>query len=245
MSRLIILALSIFGIILTHLPAAANKRPVVLELVLAVDTSTSVDKYEFNLQREGLARAFEHPDIVSVIQGMGNTGIAVTLVEWAGRAQQAHIVDWSLLNSESSSLQFASRVRAAPRAFEGMTAIGNVIEFATASIAGNRFEGARKVIDVSGDGTSNTSDTAIQRDRAVNLGITINGLVIFQREKEYDLGELAEIDLLHHFTNQVIGGDGAFLMTARSFEDFEVAIRNKLLREILGIATANLDRVIQ
>ncbi len=245
MNRFIILVLAWLGIFLSPHPVVAQNRPVVLELVLAVDTSTSVDRYEFNLQREGLARAFEHPDIVSVIEAMGNTGIAVTLIEWAGRTQQAHIVNWTLLNNATSSLSFASRIRSAPRAFQGMTAIGNVIEYAASSIEGNQFKGSRKVIDVSGDGTSNTTDTALQRDRAINLGITINGLVIFQREKEYDLGELAEIDLLHHFSNQVIGGDGAFLMTARSFEDFEVAIRNKLLREILGIATAKLNTVIQ
>lgn len=100
-------------------PANAQQRPVALELVLAVDTSTSVDTEEFDLQRGGLADAFAHPDLINVIEGMGETGIAVTMVEWAGDQQQATIVEWSLVNSATSALQVSSKIRSASRAFSG------------------------------------------------------------------------------------------------------------------------------
>jgi len=219
-------------------PVIAQQRPVALELVLAVDTSTSVDSAEFELQRNGLADAFAHPDLIAVIEGMGETGIAVTMVEWAGGQQQATIVDWTLVNSAAASLQVSSRIRSAPRAFSGMTDIGGVIRYSVNAIESNRFSGLRKVIDVSGDGTSNDESSSIERDIAVSRGITINGLVILQ--KDYDLGEIAEIDLIQHYSTQVIGGNGAFLMTAINFEDFRRSILNKLLREILGTSTVKL-----
>ncbi|MGI9350682.1 MAG: DUF1194 domain-containing protein [Rhizobiaceae bacterium] len=221
----------------------AQTRPVALELVLAVDTSTSVDDQEFELQRRGLAEAFAHPDLISVIEGMGEIGIAVTLVEWAGTGEQKSIVDWMYVNSRESSLHLASLINNAPRMISGMTDIGSVIRYSVDAFDRNGFTGNRKVIDVSGDGTSNTDTTSMERDRAIGRGITINGLVIFN--KEYDLGELAEIDLIQHYSNQVIGGNGAFLMTASNFHDFRYAILNKLIREILGTTTAELPRIIQ
>lgn len=228
------------GCLLASVPiSAAQTRQVALELVLAVDTSTSVDEREFRLQRDGLAQAFAHPDIVSAIEGMGNVGIAVTLIEWAGKGQQDTIVDWTLLNNKTSVLNFASKVSQAPRAFSGMTDIGGGIAYAVEQIEDNAFEGYRKVIDVSGDGSSSVDTSQRQRDRAIASGITINGLVIFT--EEYDLGVLAEIDLIQHYSNKVIGGPGAFLMTAQNFESFEIAIKNKLLREILGGSIASLE----
>ena len=77
-------------------PLRARKalQPVDLELVLAVDTSTSVDAQEFALQSQGLAEAFLHPDVVAAIRFAGTRGVAITLVHWAGEARQATAVDW-------------------------------------------------------------------------------------------------------------------------------------------------------
>ena len=218
--------------------AFAKERQVALELVLAVDTSTSVDTREFMLQRDGFAKAFVHPELVSIIEGLGTAGIAVTLIEWAGTNRQKTIADWTLLTDRTSSLGFAAQLAGAPRSLHGMTDIGSVISHSIASIENNGFEGYRKVIDISGDGSSNISP-ARQRDRAIASGITINGLIIFN--DDYDLGQLAEIDLVQHYTNQVIGGSGAFLMTANGFEDFRTTILNKLKREILGSGIAGIS----
>ncbi|MEM9332640.1 MAG: DUF1194 domain-containing protein [Pseudomonadota bacterium] len=228
---------------LSTFPTQAQSRPVALELILAVDTSTSVDEQEFLLQRQGLAFAFSHPDLIAVIEGMGETGIAVSMVEWAGTGQQDTVIEWTLVNSQEASLNLAARINEAPRRVYGMTDIGSVIQHSVKSFEQNNFVGSRKVIDISGDGTSNTNSSVRERDFAISRGITINGLVIFNRE--YDLGELAEVDLIQHYSNQVIGGNGAFLMTAKNFEDFRVAILNKLIREILGTATAQLPKVIE
>lgn len=220
------------------MPSHAQQRQVALELVLAIDTSASVDIEEFELQRTGLAEAFAHPDLIAVIEGMGSTGIAVSLVEWSGTFQQDTIVDWTLVNSAASSLQVSKQIREARRAFAGLTDIGDAIRYSAREIEQNNFAGARKVIDVSGDGASNTNNYGNERDIAINLGITINGLVIFNHQQVS--GQVDEVELIQHYSNQVIGGSGAFLMSARGFEDFRYAILQKLIREIIGGNTAQI-----
>lgn len=88
--------------------------------------------------------------------------------------------------------------------------------------------------------TSTSVDAAefeLQRQGlALARGITINGLVILT--EEVDLGTLADDIIVEHFERKVIGGPGAFVMVAGSFDDFAVAIRRKLVREILGLVVA-------
>ena len=218
----------------------ADQRQVALELVLAIDTSSSVDAEAFELQRQGIAEAFQHPDLISVIEGMGQTGIAVVVVEWSGKGQQQQVTEWSLLNSRISSLSFANAVLRSPRRLKGSTDIGSALKFAINAFENNTFSGNRKVIDVSGDGRDSGNTSRLQRDRAISRGITINGLVIFN--DDVGVGAIEEVDLVRQYSNTVIGGNGAFLMTAKGFDDFRNAIRRKLIREILGTGTAALRR---
>ena len=203
-----------------------------LELLLAVDASTSVDAREFRLQRDGLAQAFVSEEVLRAIASAGPRGIAVALMEWAGPRQQEIVVDWTHITDETDARAFAARLRAAPRVVSGFTDIRTAIDVARIEIARNAFEGARKVIDVSGDGTASNGSPDAARDRALAQGMTINGLVIYSQE--YDLGDLANMAILAHYRFRVIGGPGAFIEVAEDFEDFARAIRRKLLREIGG-----------
>ncbi len=208
------------------------RQTVDLELVLAIDTSTSVDDSEFELQWRGLELAFQHPDVINAIKSTGDLGIAVTLVQWSGEGQHQTAVPWTHISDAQSASRFSAKIRAVPRQMQGFTDIGGAIRYSSELFAGNGFDGLRRVIDVSGDGTSSTGSPAPQRDAAVQRGIVINGLVIIQFD--YDLGELDREDLRQHYLNQVIGGPGAFLIIVSAFEDFAEAIRKKLVREING-----------
>ncbi len=208
------------------------QQKVELELVLAMDTSTSVNEDEYILQRDGLAHAFVHPQILSAISGLGKEGMAVTVVQWAGSLQQIVAVEWAHLNDEASVRQFANQIRSMPRRMNGFTDIANAISFSVDQIFTNDFEGNRLTIDVSGDGTSGQNDPRIPRDAAILQGLTINGLVI--HTIEHDLGDLARYDLQTHYRERVIGGPGAFMLNAESFADFAQSMREKLYREISG-----------
>ena len=146
-------------------------------------------------------------------------------------------VDWSRVNSRETAFSFARRVQAMRRRLTGFTDIASAISFSAEALYSNSYEGRRLAIDVSGDGTSDRNDPAPARDAAVLQGITINGLAI--HSVEYDLGDLARVDLQTHYRERVIGGPGAFLLNAESFKTFADSMREKLYREISGPLFAN------
>ncbi len=234
--------LACFGLSLTasatNWKTASAQQTVALELVLAIDTSTSVDEGEFVLQRDGLAAAFRHPSVIRAVENLGQQGAAVALVQWAGPGRQSLSVGWNHIRDARSASDFARFIEMMPRVHSGFTDIGGAIAFSTQALEANRYQGRRMAIDVSGDGISDRTDPAPFRDVAVGKGITVNGLVIYS--DEYDLGDLARIELYRHYSERVIGGPGAFLVEADSFDDFAEAIRRKLVLEISGINVVNM-----
>jgi hypothetical protein len=110
--------------------------------------------------------------------------------------------------------------------YGGGTSVGGAIQYGADAIDANRFAAQRKVIDVSGDGANTSGPPAkASRDRAVARGFTINGLPILTDEPYLD----------RYYRDEVIGGPGAFMIPAKTFEDFARAIRTKLIREIAGV----------
>ncbi|MEM8749547.1 MAG: DUF1194 domain-containing protein [Pseudomonadota bacterium] len=224
-------ALSMLAVTMMFTDEARAER-VELELVLAIDTSTSVNADEYELQRKGIAEALRHPSVLNAIAGLGEAGMALTIVQWSGSGKQITAVPWTRINSTPTALAFAAGVDRMPRRLKGFTDIGGAIQFSTASLLTNEFDGRRLVIDVSGDGTSDRNDPRIARDAAISQGIVINGLII--HSIDYDLGDLARFDLHQHYLHRVIGGPGAFLLNAESFQTFAESMRDKLVREITG-----------
>src|SRR4051794_18243578 len=87
--------------------APARAEEVDLELVLAVDVSTSIDDSEFALQRSGYARAFMNPDVIAAIRSGPHGRIAVAYVEWAAAESQRLVVPWTVLSDAESGTLFA------------------------------------------------------------------------------------------------------------------------------------------
>ncbi|MCG8508316.1 MAG: DUF1194 domain-containing protein [Rhodospirillales bacterium] len=212
------------------LPAAA--QVVDLELVLAVDTSSSVSAEEFDLQMHGLANAFRHPDVLAAIEAAGDLGVAVALIQWSDTRKQFTAVDWSLLRGAAASEAFAQEIDRTPRILVGGgTAIGGALNFSLTAILNNAYEGRRKVIDISGDGPQiNGRPLPIIRAAALNAGITINALVVNRPggvRPGPDGGPLTD-----HYSRDVIGGFGAFMMTVEGRERMAGAVRRKMVLEI-------------
>lgn len=211
-------------------PAAAQVA-VDLELVLAADGSGSIDDQELQLQREGYAAAITHPDVLGSIAAGSLGRIAVAYVEWGAADSQHTIVDWRLIDGAESAAAFAQELRTRPRAARGWNSISGAIDYAAGLIRSNDFEGERKVIDVSGDGPQRGGrPVEVARDEAVLDGITINALVI--RSPGGGYRGPGGMPLADHYTISVIGGFGAFVMTADRDESFRRAILAKMIREI-------------
>jgi uncharacterized protein DUF1194 len=204
-------------------PASAQMA-VDLQLVLAVDASGSVSEARFELQKQGYVAAFRSPLLLRAMRSGTLQAIAVTMVQWTGPALQVQVVPWRLVNDEASMLALAAAIEAAPRQlFGGGTSISGAIDHAMTLFPSAPYSGARRVIDVSGDGRNNRGRPAAEaRDEAVRAGVSINGLPILA----------LELDLEEFYRDNVIGGPGAFVIPAASFETFADAILKKLVIEI-------------
>ena len=217
-----------------------------LLLILAADISRSVDQAKFVLQREGYAAALTSPRILAAIKSGPLGRIAVCFVEWSGAAAQAVIVDWATIGTLTEAEAFSQRVRTAPRLFMERTAIGTAIDFSVLQFAKSPFAGSRRVIDVSGDGTSNSGRNVTDaRDAAIEQGITINGLAIlsevplaFNPQHTHPPG-----GLLKYYEDNVIGGPGAFALAAKGHEDFGQLVASKLVKEIAHAPEPKLRRI--
>jgi Ca-activated chloride channel family protein len=210
----------------------ASQQEVDLELVLALDVSGSVDAGEYELQTEGLARAFENPEILSAIKRAGGRGISVAVVQWSSPDEQWLAINWKHLQDASELSSFAERLRNMPRRYvAGDTVLSNAMKFSGRQFSNDAYFSRRRVIDVSADGgVENLGLTVAARNTLVLEGIVINGLAI-----ETDVDNLKEF-----FRDHVIGGKDAFVMSVASYQDFDVAILRKLIREIAPLRLSNL-----
>src|SRR5579863_6607067 len=79
--------------------SAPQKVPQAVDvaLVLAADVSRSITTDEFQLQREGYAKAITNPDVIKAIQAGSIGAIALTFVEWSGTDEQQIVVDWQIV----------------------------------------------------------------------------------------------------------------------------------------------------
>jgi len=211
-------------VLLAPTPTGAAEAQVDLQLVLAVDASSSVNMYRFELQKKGYAAAFRNPRVLAAIRSGISQAIAVTMHQWTGPRLQVHVVPWMVVKDEASAEALASAIENTPRKlFGGGTSISGAIDYSRLILAQSPFTATRRTIDVSGDGANNIGRPArIARDEAVRDGITINGLPILSVEPDLDT---------YYFEN-VIGGPGAVMVPADSYESFAEAILKKLIIEI-------------
>lgn len=154
---------------------------VTVELVLAVDVSTSVDYQEFELQRKGYIAAFQDAEVQQAINNLPE-GLAVNMSFWADK--NAKDIGWFKLqndgNGNITNLQsFIDAMNAVVRRgntdengnryssgsqqvvingvttnMGGGTDIKLAIDSAKNMLLNNQFQGKALIIDVSGDGVS-------------------------------------------------------------------------------------------
>ena len=216
----------------------AQTEPVDLLLVLAADVSRSVDSQKFQLQREGYAAALADPRVIDAIQSGRRGRIGVLFLEWSGFGNQKVVIDWTVVDGPRAAQAFGDRLLESPRSFADRTSISGGIDAAVAQLARAPFEGQRRTIDVSGDGTNTAGrDVGLARDEALALGISINGLVILSEtplpwnpEHTNPPGGLTK-----YYRDNVIGGPGSFVLEAKDFNSFGEAIVKKMIAEIADL----------
>ncbi|HZL39785.1 MAG TPA: DUF1194 domain-containing protein [Pseudolabrys sp.] len=227
--------LLVLAALLALAPSARAAEPVDLLLVLAADVSRSVDADKFKLQREGYAAAIANQRVLDVIRSGRNGRIAVLFLEWSGFGNQKVVIDWMVIDGPKAAQDFGDRLLESQRFFADRTSISGGIDFAVEQFAHAPYSSERRTIDVSGDGTNNAGgDITKARDAALAQGYTINGLVILSAtplpwnpEHTNPPGGLAK-----YYSDNVIGGPGAFVLEAKDFNSFGQAIIKKMVAEI-------------
>ncbi len=208
----------------------AEAQDTDLELVLLADASGSIDASEIAFQRRGYAAAITDRRVLAAISNTAYGSIAVAYVEWA--ANQAVVVDWMRIAGPEQAEEFARRLLVPPRRAAGRNAIGAALLEGLRLMEENDIDGWRRVIDFSGDSVNNYSGPSIAfaREAVLAAGVTINGLPILRPD---DPGR-AHGGLEAAYAQQIIGGTGAFVITAKDRAAFAEAVRRKLILEISG-----------
>ena len=201
-------------------PAVADCR---LALALALDISSSVDADEDRLQRLGLANALSAPEVIEAFTANPGETVALAVFEWSGRYQQDMVLDWRILRDRADVIAAADEVRRSKRRYaEFPTALGYALGYA-AGVMGAAPPCLFQTLDVSGDGVNNDGFGPRLAYRNFPLAqVTVNGLTIGG----------AEDDLAGYYLRELIKGPGAFVEIALDFNDFERAMRRKLVREL-------------
>jgi len=169
---------------------------------------------------DGLAAGLRDPVVSeALVRGQAQ----LMLLQWTGASRQRVTIPWTQIDSFQTLDRFAEQVAADPRVWRNFsTAIGEALETTMA-----RFDAVadctRHLIDISGDGVSNEGIEPTQVHALLrNRGVTVNAIAI----------EESEPDLTAYFFENVIVGEGAFVVSAAGFRDYPERIRKKLLREV-------------
>lgn len=210
-------------------PALAVEH-VDLKLVLATDVSGSISNDELWLERRGTAAAFLYPDVIRAIEGGAIGRIAVAMVDFSSPGFGKTVIDWRIIHDRASASDFARAILQLPRTPGNRTSISNALELGAELIRSSEKEivATRNVIDIAGDGPNNDGKPvgSVHR-RVMAQGIAVNGLAIMDETAN---GYFPSLD--RYYQACVAGGRGAFVIVARSFRDFGVAMRRKLILEI-------------
>lgn len=223
---------SVFIVAAAILLTAPPAHSAAVAVVLAVDVSASVTPESYVLQHDGIARAFENPQLEAAI-AVAPGGVEVLVLEWSDPDKIKVTVGWTVVTGKRSADAFAAAVRATGRSSRGLTAIGPALAAAAAQLDIAPLPAARRVIDISGDGIADFGPPpAAVRDRIAAAGITINGLAILTEEPWLE----------DYYRRNVIGGPGAFVLAARNFSSFADAMLRKLTVEIADAGAPSVAR---
>ena len=207
--------------------------PVDLELVLAVDVSSSMDKDEQKLQRDGYVAALRHPAILAAIDSGSIGSIAITYVEWGASWKITTVLDWTLLQTRQDAIDAANFLASKPIGTANSTSISSVLTAAANMLEENRYIGKRRVIDISGDGPNNVGQAVVvARADVLSRGIEINGLPILIKQGRGGF-QIENLDI--YYRECVIGGPSAFVIPVYDKNRLASTILQKMVLEMAGI----------
>lgn len=223
--------------------AAASRDPNAVDaaIVLAVDTSSSIDPTKADSQRQGHAAALRSREVRAAIEGGATGCIAITYVEWASVGELNTVLPWTKLCNESDLDAAADTIlgrgdNGLERRGRGRTSLSFAIDISAFLLERWPGHANRWIIDLSSNGTNNDGPPVAQsRQAALGRGYIINAIAVSRSEPGITN------DLPGYYRQEVIGGPGSFVIAPAGIEDYVVAMRRKLVLEIAGLTPGFID----
>lgn len=221
--------------------ARAQAEPEAVNLHLWNDVSRSVTDDDLAIQKGGIAMAMRDPYIMDAILSQKD------VLAYYGEFSKHGLIRVSpvRLDTEGAIMNFTDRILYTSRYGGDMrsdTGISNAIlsSLEYASRLNRSRGGAQNVVDISGDGLENTSETQLRLNRTalIEQGHQCNGIVlpdlgIASRDSDMTTEEYLWI-VYNHYSQDVRTPDG-FVEVVDSIEQYPMVFREKLRME-LGLA---------
>jgi len=199
-------------------------------IVTAIDISDSVDAQAIAVEIDGMAQAILAPEIIQAIAVGRHGRIGFAVFAWRDGAYP-ELVTWSVIASAEDARSVSERLEAGFRAFTQsdrpiptahMTDLSGAIDHAAILLLTAPFVAERSVVNIIGNGWDNVGEGPMRaRDRLVAKGGTVNGVV---------LGP--DPVLMGYYRSSVIGGPGAFLLSADSAGAMADVFARKFLYDV-------------
>ena len=222
----------LLGVMLAPPAAHAADLPVDLELVLAVDASRSMDASEQRVQRDGYINAIRHPDVVAAIaSGPDRAASPSPISNGPGPSSQQVVVPWTLIDGAASrrGLRATDRARAGHRPLRDLDLVEPA--FSARLFDDNGFAGRpprhRRVRRRSEQYRAAGRAGARPRPRQGDHHQWPADHACRAPSTPTAIG-----DLDAYYRDCVVGGAGAFTLAVTAADQFEGAIRRKLIQEI-------------
>jgi hypothetical protein len=236
MIRVIALGLAMAGALASGAAAACRQA-----LVLGLDVSGSVDRTEYRMQVEGLARSLDNPDVRDMLLSTPEFPIRIAVFEWSGPLGQHLILPFTEISDAATLDTVILAIAAAERRPDShTTAIGSAMQTGF-DLLSDQSQCLTLTLDLSGDGPSNSGPRPRGVSPPPEIGtVTVNGLVVADSALDRDRQYRQVGDLAAYYEAYVIRGPGAFVEAAFGYSDYESAMTRKLLRELTSIVLGDV-----
>jgi Ca-activated chloride channel homolog len=237
-----IIRLSLLALALLGNNAMAGAIATDANIVTGLDISDSIGLDELRLEMEGMARAIRSPKVLQAFRSGPNGRIGFAVFAWHHNQLPIMVLPWTLISTEDDALaasrtiearlgaNIETEAREQEEARKGRLAayigrrtnLSRAIDHAAEMLTGSPYVADRSVVNIVGNGPDNVGeDASFARDRAVQAGATINGVV---------LG--GDGGVLDYYRRQVAGGAGSFVMATDGATDMVQAMVRKFVLDI-------------
>jgi hypothetical protein len=206
-----------------------------VNIVTGLDFSHSMTVDEHALVQEGMAQALLAPRVLGSIRSGPNGRIGFAMFGW--HVSDVPLVPWTIIETEEDAKRVAlqirievvkgraveERLRKIEKRFGEPTDLSNALLIGAGMLKSAPYRSERSVLNIIGNGSDNVGEDAPSaRDAVVQMGITVNGVVLGPDET-----------VVGYFRRSVVGGANSFVMYAPAPDALVEVFERKLLSDIV------------